>query len=880
MKNEIVLKQFLTKDFVDIFIKNKNIKPKIKYKNTYFETDSYISFKVIQAEKKQNLLINTIRYIDINQIKQKCFYFSNNIPASSIFLKIEGYQIDKNTNKILVQSLKNLQIPVSAYAIINDKEYYLNTNICNIQNYQIYIDFNDNKIVIPKDINFNYSLKEQLNLELNYYPSDLISTQISLNNEKLKDLNTIQLISGKLTDINEKKLSGVLQYKIYNYQTNNYYDVKSIKKDIYIVSTSYQDVLWLSKKDFQLLYNKNKIHIKNINFDGDQNLNLSVIPKIIQSYVLKNNTYQKTDEVKNINKLLLNEKIYCENILINQFETEAYIYSNPIIIKNNFVFLDKAEHKIDLNEIVYYPTDAGLTNNIKVNNQNNITSITFSPQLTSSLIQFEKITSDDNQYKCCIDEIAVNSKFFNIKNKKSSINVQLNNNTYVLSGIYSTDDINLQIINNNKQYYNVILSSFSKPNGIYTYYINNIKTNNVKLLNTQYTTFNTNITYTDIENNQHQLSSVTYNVICYGDFIDLSKKQYVILTLSGNNELDALKLKNNDEYIIDPSQQINIKVQEKYKCINTNITQLKYINFDYEKNYIYTKNLTYDNVLQIKKQIAKKQYYIKFKDNKNNQIKYVVGFKNLFKFPGEKYFQVKFNDNLFNINNIEDFYENKFLLQDKNLLIIDTINFISFEKIQLDISRTQEFDLELLCNINNKEQFNDNLIDMLSCISNNYDYNISGKYFNYYNDKFDTNIITYGKYDSFINITPKTLTNNNIIQNFNKRKINLTIKPEQQDYINNSISGIYYNNNLYYYYGNIKIDELYGNINEYIVDLSKVFRNIQNLVFQQINYDYLKIENNKLIIDSSILNILPQTIYINTINDIIAILDIDIDKGE
>jgi hypothetical protein len=39
-----------------------------------------------------------------------------------------------------------------------------------------------------------------------------------------------------------------------------------------------------------------------------------------------------------------------------------------------------------------------------------------------------------------------------------------------------------------------------KPKGIYTYYINNIKTNNINLLNTIYTTFKTNISYINDDN--------------------------------------------------------------------------------------------------------------------------------------------------------------------------------------------------------------------------------------------------------------------------------------------------------------------------------------------------------------------------------------------
>jgi hypothetical protein len=39
-----------------------------------------------------------------------------------------------------------------------------------------------------------------------------------------------------------------------------------------------------------------------------------------------------------------------------------------------------------------------------------------------------------------------------------------------------------------------------KPKGTYTYYINTIKTNNINLLNTIYTTFKTNISYINDDN--------------------------------------------------------------------------------------------------------------------------------------------------------------------------------------------------------------------------------------------------------------------------------------------------------------------------------------------------------------------------------------------
>ena len=872
MKNKIVLTRKLTENLVDLTVNNKNIIPKIKYKNTYFNTDLTLNFKVISAENKDNILFNTIRYINIDQIKQNCFRFSNNIPTSSIYLKFDNYII--NNNKILVQSLTQLKIPVSAYANINNKDYYLNTNICNIQNYQIYADFNTNKIIIPKNFNFLYQLSSQLNLEINKYPNDLISTQISLNNEKLQNLNIINCISGILTNLQEQTLTGKLQYKIYNFQLNKFYTVNSIDKEIYIVSVNHQNSLWLSKKEFQQLYNKNRLDIKHINFIGNQQLTLNIIPSIIKNYTFnnKNKTYQETTNFNKINKLTLNEQIYCENILINQFDTQAYIYSKPFIIKNNFIFLDKSQHSVSLDKIVNYPEDNGLINNIKVNQQNNISEVKFSPQITSSLIQFEKI-SIDNQTKC-IDEIILTSKFFNIKNKKDYTTIQLNGNIYELSGIYTTDNIKLQIDNDNQQYYAVELSSFMKPKGTYTYYINNIKTNNINLLNTIYTTFKTNISYINDDNYQQLLSSTIYNVTCYGNLIDLSKKQYTILTLSGNNILDARRLKNNNNYILDPSQPINIFVQKNFKCIRSNIHQLKYLDFNYENNFIYSKDITYDNVLQIKKQLDKKQYYILFKDEENNQIKYTVGFKNLFKLPGEKYFQVNYNNTIYNINNIESFYNNKLLLQDNNLLILDKTNFINFKKIQLNITAEQLFNIELSCNIRYINQFTDKLIDNLSSISNDYEYNISGKYFEYINDKISTNINTYGKYNSYINIIPKTLTNNNIIQNFNKKFLNLIIKPNNFNFNLDSISGVYYSNILYQYYANIKIDAFYGNVEEYIVDLNKLFKYKQNLELQSINQENLYINNNNLIIKSSIFNELPKTIYINTKNNIIAILDI------
>jgi len=66
MKNKIVLTRKLTENLVDLTVNNKNIIPKIKYKNTYFNTDLTLNFKVISAENKDNILFNTIRYINID----------------------------------------------------------------------------------------------------------------------------------------------------------------------------------------------------------------------------------------------------------------------------------------------------------------------------------------------------------------------------------------------------------------------------------------------------------------------------------------------------------------------------------------------------------------------------------------------------------------------------------------------------------------------------------------------------------------------------------------------------------------------------------------------------------------------------------------------
>lgn len=886
-KNKFILTAKLDKSLIDFSQQKKIIIPTIKYDNLYYNNNSNLSgitFSIMQAQPKNNSLFNTQRYLEINDIIDQCFEYSSNVDKNKIQIICENYEIFDG--KITLDSKEDLNISVSAYYHNNDKLYYLNNNICKIAAYSITCNFLDEKMIIPYNTIVNLNLNDKIAQINNTFPDNLISSYVELQDiEQLSAFNKINYLSGIFIDQNIKKqlyengqnnyiLTSNISLKYQNFQLDKVYTTTSKQQNLYIVDIEKNNnSLWLSKQEYNQLLNDQIINQNNIQFYGTKDLNIAINTNILQAYIY-NNRYIITQSKNIANKVTIKQDFYCENIFVKQIFSDVYIYTTPIIKKDRFYLLNKQQTITFDNIILQYPEDAGLENSIMLSSSTNIEQFNENILLSGNnnyILQFYKTNIDNQTYNIYNKEIQ--TIFLTVKNKQKKINVQLNEDNYILSGIYTdNDNISLQITKYDNTYYDLTISKKQKnANGKYDYYLNNIETKNVNLLNTINTNFQQNIVYTS-QNYVQILSSIIYDITCYGKLINLAEKQYTILTK--NNILSGMYFKQENDYIIDPLIDQQVLIDEKLQLVESQLNNISWLRYNDQLNIIFIDTVQYDDIINLKERIInnKQQFYLKFKDFETNQIfKYTIGFRNILHFPGIKEYELQFNQHVYTVENINDIYNTNFSLQENNILTIDD-NKIYYKSIFMNLPNINNINFEFLSD-NKFIQLDNKILEKISQIDQQYSYNLSSQFCKYINDKLQYNL-QFGKFSSKLNIYPKNIQYKNIIQNYQPYNIQFIIYPEQEYMQNYSISGIYYSRQKYNYYANLYLDKQYTE--NYVITIKNIYTNIKNIDFESINSQYISYNNGILQINNSIKELLPFRLEINTINNNIkAILNIE-----
>ena len=399
--------------------------------NIYYDKNNNDIIQINNLVKKNNyvnhLYENYSKFVNTIINIKDVFHIDDNI---KIYNKLDDYNKNKDKDNIFYNLIK-LTVEITDYIKLEDHNKKI------LENYKIYFNINDSKLIINNYTNYLIiKFLEYINTKNNYYKDYIDNTGNNKNNLDDKDYD----INKKISELNDLikimfDKDGIVDLinKRSDKNITSYDDIK--KKILDDINNCTNNILYssnyLKKNDIVIIKNIDK-EFDNIMKIIDKNININ--NNFINS-ILNHNKYNY-NIIKYLffdSKLKFNKQ---EDEIIKKINSKIYVKKKQLddiknIYKNNFTknkYVEEAIKQIDIYNIIkqlnnYFDIKKNCIYELYIFEQlYDIINLTNNKVLTTYLAKENKIKKDnDNLYKECkldkLDKLENYDKYRLIKRK-------------------------------------------------------------------------------------------------------------------------------------------------------------------------------------------------------------------------------------------------------------------------------------------------------------------------------------------------------------------------------------------------------------------------------------------------------------------------------